>query len=364
MSRRPLRLLMTADAVGGVWQYAADLARALRPLGIETVIALLGPAPTPGQRAELGDIRLIETGLPLDWLCDGPTPVLAAGEAVAALAAAERVDIVQLNMPTLLAEARFPCPVVAVTHGCVATWWAAARATPLSPAYRWHERLTARGLARADRVVAPSAAYGAIVARHYDLPRPATVPNGRRPLRVVPGARHDCVFTAGRLWDEVKNARTLDAVAARLAVPFHAAGAAIGPHGETITLQHLHPLGLLDEAGIAARLAPRPIFVSAATFEPFGLAVLEAAAAGCALVLSDIPTFRELWSGAALFVDPHDEDGFVAAIDSLIGDDRHRVEAGEAARAAAGRYTPAAMAAGMAALIRGLLPTRARAAAA
>ena len=56
------------------------------------------------------------------------------------------------------------------------------------------------------------------------------------------------------------------------------------------------------------------IFVSPARYEPFGLTVLEAARAGCALVLSDIPTFRELWSGAALFVDPSRPDELAAAL--------------------------------------------------
>ena len=47
-----MKLLMTADRVGGVWQYATDLARALAPLGVETVVAVLGPAST-GSGAEL-----------------------------------------------------------------------------------------------------------------------------------------------------------------------------------------------------------------------------------------------------------------------------------------------------------------------
>ena len=51
-------------------------------------------------------------------------------------------------------------------------------------------------------------------------------------------------------------------------------------------------------------MARTAVFVSPALYEPFGLAVLEAAQAGCALVLSDIPTFRELWDGVALFVAP------------------------------------------------------------
>jgi glycosyltransferase involved in cell wall biosynthesis len=48
------------------------------------------------------------------------------------------------------------------------------------------------------------------------------------------------------------------------------------------------------------------IFVAPAVYEPFGLSVAEAAASGCALVVSDVPSMRELWGDAALFVAPRD----------------------------------------------------------
>ena len=41
-----MRLLMTVDAIGGVWRYAMDLAAELRDHGVETVFACLGPAPS------------------------------------------------------------------------------------------------------------------------------------------------------------------------------------------------------------------------------------------------------------------------------------------------------------------------------
>lgn len=352
------RVLLTADAVGGVWQYTTDLAHELARRGFDPVVALLGPPPSPAQRREAAGLRLVDTGLPLDWLCDGPAPVLAAGRGIAGLAAAEGAAVVQLNMPTLAAEADFPCPVVAVTHGCVATWWEAAHPhAPLAPEYLWHRALMAQGLARAACVVAPSRAYAEAVAAHYGIATPQVVVNGRRPLpAAVSDPADGAVFTAGRLWDPVKNTAVLDRVAARLDVPFHAAGATRGPHGETVAPAHLVTLGVLDEAGIAARLAGRPVFVSAARFEPFGLAVLEAAGAGCPLVLSDIPTFRELWDGAARFVDPDDDAGVAAAIAALAADPARRATAGAAARERARRFRPAAMARGMAAIYAALLP--------
>jgi glycosyltransferase involved in cell wall biosynthesis len=360
---RGLKLLMTADAVGGVWQYAIELAAALRPHGVRTVLALLGPAPSPEQRAQakaVPGLALVETGLPLDWLSDGPAPVLAAGAAIADLARKERVDLVHLNMPTLAAAAPPGVPVIAVTHGCVATWWQAAKpGEPLDRAYRWHRALMAEGLRAADLVVAPTASYSRTVARHYGLPQaPAVVHNGRTPL-AAPEAPpcHDCVLTVGRLWDRVKRADLLDQVAARLPVPFHAAGALRGPHGETAALEHLHLLGQVDCATLARHLAARPVFVSAACFEPFGLSVLEAAEAGCALVLSDIAPFRELWDGAAVFVAEDDARAYTHAIESVLGDAAFRLRLGDAARARAARYTPDAMADGMLRLYAQLLST-------
>ncbi len=364
MSHEGMRVLLTVDAVGGVWQYGLDLARGLAARGAEPVLALLGPAADAAQCAEARAIpgaTLIETGLPLDWLCDSPAPVLAAGAAIADLAREMRVDLVQLNMPTLGAAAPPSVPVIAVTHGCVATWWQAARpGEPLAGEFRWHRRLMNEGLRAADRLVAPTASYARMVARHYGLPRtPQVVHNGRTPLVSGPvNALHDRVLTVGRLWDRVKRAELLDRVAARLPVPFAAAGATTGPHGERVHLEHLHLLGQLDAAALGRELAARPVFVSAASFEPFGLAVLEAAGAGCALVLSDIAGFRELWDGAALFAPQDDEAAYTDAIESLIGNVELRLRLGEAARQRAARYTPQAMAGGMLALYADLLGER------
>jgi glycosyltransferase involved in cell wall biosynthesis len=347
---RPLHILMTADAVGGVWQYATDLAAEFGLAGHRVTVALVGPRPTAAQREQaqaIAGLRLIETDLPLDWLSHGPQPVRAAAEAMARLAADCSVDVVHCNMPSLVDAAEFAMPVVAVTHGCLATWWRAGRREPLPQGYRWHYELTRRGLLAADAVVSPSASYALLVEQTYDLPtRPCAVHNGRRPLHGTGGGatRLNSALTVGRLWDEVKNARLLDQAARLLPAPFLAAGPLRGPHGEEFSPQHLRALGRLENQELATLLALKPVFVSAATFEPFGLAVLEAAAAGCPLVLSDIESFRELWDGAALFVDPSDPEAFAREIASLLGDPAKAATLAQAATRRAARYTPAATA--------------------
>jgi len=347
------RLLMTADAVGGVWTYATDLAGALAAHGFQTTLAVVGPAPEPhAYRAAslLPGVEVIDTGLPLDWLADAAGTRRAAHD-LADLAARIGADLVHLNSPALAGMAEWPVPLVGVAHGCLAAWWDAARPDqPLPPDMTWHRRAMELGLAACARVIAPSRAFAEAIQRLYGLPQcPAVVHNGRtwRESR-QPSPPAPFVLTAGRLWDEVKQTTLLDSVAARISARFEAAGPLTGPHGEHVPVGSLVALGNLAPDALARRMAERPIFVSAARFEPFGLAVLEAAASGCALVLSDIPAFRELWDGAAQFVPPGDIDGFTSAIDHLMTHPRERLQLGERARHQAARYSVARMASAMA----------------
>jgi glycosyltransferase involved in cell wall biosynthesis len=173
------------------------------------------------------------------------------------------------------------------------------------------------------------------------------VHNGHRAAAAVSIEHADFVFTAGRLWDEGKNVATLDAAAARLNVPFEAAGPVYGPNGASVALENLRALGEVGRARLNGIFTARPIFASAALYEPFGLSVLEAAQAGCALVLSDISTHRELWDGAAIFVPARDHAAFACAIRRLLDDPHERRNFGQLAIAHARRYTPERMAGGM-----------------
>jgi glycosyltransferase involved in cell wall biosynthesis len=225
------------------------------------------------------------------------------------------------------------------------------RRTPLPADFEWRRELVERGLDRASVVIAPSGAFAVETARAYDVQTPVlAVHNGRRPIPagVVPQA--DFVFTASRLWDEGKNIATLDAAAAQLDGPFEAAGPVDGPNGAHIDLHQLRLLGEISAARMAGLLAARPVFASAALYEPFGLSVLEAAHAGCALVLSDIATHRELWRDCALFVPARDPGAFARAFRRLLADRDRRNALGRAAHARALLYSPERMASRMAAI--------------
>lgn len=366
MRRR--RLLLTTDAVGGVWTYSLDLARALAAAeDMVVLLAVLGPPPTAEQLTEAAAVpglQLIDTGLPLDWTAQRERDVREAGYVLAHLAQMAEVDLVQLHTPALAAIC-FPAPVVSVMHSCVATWWTAVRGGALPDDLAWRAALVAEGLQRSDVLVAPSRSFAAAVQRNYALALPPlAVANGRAgPASMAEGEPVQVAVTAGRLWDAGKNVAAFDRAAALSSLPFRAAGPLEGPDGSRVRLDHAEPLGVLAAGDLSALLARRPIFVSTALYEPFGLAVLEAAQAGCALVLADRPVFRELWDGAARFVDPLDEHEIAAAVDKLANDTDERVLLGDAARARAARFTPDEAAAAMLRIYAGLLSEPERAAA-
>jgi glycosyltransferase involved in cell wall biosynthesis len=354
------RLLLTTDAVGGVWTYSLDLARALSEAeDMVVLLAVLGPEPSNDQLTEataVPGLQLITTGLPLDWTADDEQQVRDSARALAAHAGEAEADLVQLHSPAL-AICPYPVPLVSIVHSCVATWWQAVRSGPLPADLGWRAALVREGLQRSDLVAAPTRAFAKAVQATYDLQAlPQCVHNGRQVPQSAGGSDDTFVLTAGRLWDDGKNVAAFDRAAALSRLPFLAAGPLEGPGGSRVTLAHARALGRLSAGEVAEQLAARPIFVSVALYEPFGLAVLEAAQAGCSLVLADRPGFRELWDGAAMFVDPEDERAIAAAVDRLAADGQARATLGSAARKRSVRFTPAAMGRAMLRLYATLAP--------
>lgn len=353
-----MHVLMTGDAVGGVWHYVIDLAKSLCARGVTVTVAVLGPPPSPDQVRGVEGFRVVTMDLPLDWTATSRSEVLKAGASLARLATSIGADIVHLHSPALAAGGHYKMPVVAVCHSCVATWWHACGKGPLPVDLAWRRDLAAQGAGRADALLAPTAAFAAETARVYDLPEaPLVIHNGRRARASASSsvAIGPDVFAAGRLWDRAKGMDALDGVAARLSLPVFVAGSTQSPQGKHVVFQHLRLLGHLDEDAIVARLKSRPIFVSLARYEPFGLAVLEAAQAGCALVLADIPTFRELWNDVALFVDPGDSFAVAQVIETLVHHAEGRERFGARARARSTRYSVEAVTDGVLAVFHDLL---------
>jgi glycosyltransferase involved in cell wall biosynthesis len=309
--REPLRrIFVTTDAVGGVWRYSMELCSAWSERGVSVTLAVVGPSPSGAQRQEAWAIQgldLMEANLPLDWLAQTPETLEDASASLAELADLCRANSVHLHAPALVGDGAWPGPVVAVIHSCLLTWWKAMRAGPPPAAFAANMEAAAQGLRRAGAIIAPSQAFATTVRQAYGLDRSiASVNNGRRPMHLPDRPRARSVFAAGRLWDEAKNISALDDAAAGLDVPVTAAGEVSAPGASPLQLRHIRHAGVLDETELASHYASHTVYAGLSLYEPFGLSVLEAAQSGMALVLSDIPVFRELWNDAAIFVDGRD----------------------------------------------------------
>lgn len=345
-SGTPARILMTADTVGGVWTYAVDLARALGEEGVEVALACMGGLATEEQRMEaraIDTLELFESTFRLPWM-DAPwQDVRQAGDWLLDLAARISPDVIHLNEPVHGSMA-WPAPTLAVAHSCVLSWWESVWSAAAPASWNHYREEMGRGLRGADQVVAPSRWMLESVRRLYGVKGGRVIPNGRYARDLSPDLKEPLVFAAGRLWDPAKNLMALEEVAEGLPWPIYIAGESRHPGWDKrVTADHVQLLGRLPSKAVAAWLRRASIYAFPARYEPFGLSVLEAAQAGCGLVLGDLPTLRELWDGAAVFVPPDQPHTLRLALEGLIEDAPLRQALAMRARRRALSYTPQRM---------------------
>jgi glycosyltransferase involved in cell wall biosynthesis len=331
-----LRVLMTADVVGGVWTYALDLSRELSRRGVKVWLAAMGGAPSEAQRREaeaVPGLRACFRDLRLEWMDEPWSDVAEAGAWLLELERAVRPDLVHLN-GYCHGALPFRAPVLLVGHSCVLSWWEAVRGEPAPAQYGRYRAEVRQGVQAAARLVAPSAAMLKALHRHYGAhPTSEVIRNGTW-MRGLPLPREPFVLCAARLWDEAKNAEALARAAAGLPWPVRLAGSNIHPAtGKAASFPNVQALGAVERCRMPAWYARASIYALPARYEPFGLSILEAARSGCALVLGDIPSLRENWQGAARFVHPDDVAGLHDCLSELMTDSAARETLSRRARA-------------------------------
>jgi glycosyltransferase involved in cell wall biosynthesis len=304
-----MNVLMTADTVGGVFSYALELSGALGRRGFHVALAAKGGMLSADQWVEarrVPGLEIFECCDRLEWMEDPWDDVARSSEWLLGLAERLRPDVVHLN-DYAHGALPFGAPSVVVAHSCLASWFEAVR----HEEPRWldrYRREVARGLTAASTVIAPTRWMLEAIERHYlPLPRTRVIPNGCSAARFRPREKEPFILCTGHLQDAARNVAALDAVADGLPWPVLLAGEAQHPdpaHRHHASRRHVEALGPVSRDALVSFLERAAIYALPARYEPLGLSILEAALAGCALVLGDIPGLREVWEGAALFVDP------------------------------------------------------------
>ena len=327
-----MNVLMTADTVGGVWTYAMELTRALPE--VRFTIATMGRKASAGQRAEVpSNAELIESEYKLEWQDEPWHDVDESGRWLLELEERIHPDVVHLN-GYAHGALPFRAPKLVVAHSCVLSWWRAVKSEEAPDQWNTYRARVEQGLQGADVVAAPSAWMLAALDEHYRLTAPRRlVYNGRRFTPVRGHGHRASVFAAGRLWDEAKNLRAVVEAAPWIDWPVRMAG------DGGVNAQNVTHLGWIEPPDLARAYGESAIYLFPALYEPFGLSVLEAALSGCALILGDIPSLREIWRDAAVFVPPRDPAAIARITNEVISNDRFRAELGQRAMERAQEFT-------------------------
>jgi glycogen synthase len=372
-----VRILLTTDVQGGVWSYTEELTEALTARGHEVALVSFGGEPRPEHRAWLATHPGLRfTALPhaLEWMPE-PEPSLSASvQALCEVVDAFAPDVLHLNQ-FFYGAYEWGAPKLVAAHSDVVGWWRAVKGEepPDHPWFRRYRGWVRAGLAGAGVRVAPSAWMAAQAESIYGAGPSRVVHNARSPHRFArgTGVREAVAVSVGRLWDDGKGARDLAAAAQRLHASAPPRAPRSGPPFVVVAGAARHPAagpnfptdapglrwaGVLPSAEVTALLQRSTVYVATSRYEPFGLAPLEAALCGCALLMSDIPTFRELWDGAALFYPPGDTHTLAEILRELLADPVRSASLADAAHTRAReRFLPDRMAAEYEAVYRQML---------
>lgn len=336
-----MRVLMTTDTVGGVFDYCVELIRGLQAYDVEVTLASLGPRPRAHQWETLRRLPNVEVAVHegrLEWMPDCERDLARAGEWLLDIETRACPDVVHVNGYAHAALA-WQAPPIVVGHSCVCSWWRAVHRSWAPADWDFYRERVRAGLSHARAVVAPTAWMLAQLLSDYGVRfEGLVINNARRSEDFSAGPKRALILAAGRLWDQAKNLTALDAVAKKLRWPVLVAGDGHDPQGRTVAATHVELLGSLPSRELAWWMKYASIFAHPARYEPFGLAPLEAAYSGCALVLGDIGSLREIWGDAALFVDPEDHEQLAATLQGLIEDPLQRAIMAARAHARASRY--------------------------
>ncbi len=305
-----LKILMTADTVGGVWTYCMELCKALQYASAQIFLVTSGARMKKAQREEvaaLSHVTVYETDYKLEWMENPWADIETSGQYLLELEAALQPDVIHLNSYTY-GSLPWKAPVVMVAHSDVFSWWQAVKKEQPPAEWRTYFNCVKEGINSSDRLIAPSQTMLNYIQNIYAPEvEQQVIFNARSRELFAPGDKQQFIFCMGRLWDEAKNIQLLIKAAPHIQYLIKIAGDhQFENNQQAVQAGKIQYLGTLNSRQVAAQLASAAIYTLPARYEPFGLSILEAALSGCALVLGNIDSLKELWENKAVYVDTHE----------------------------------------------------------
>ena len=312
-----MRVLITADTVGGIWTYTRDLVTGLVRRGVEVTLVSFGHIPEPRQLAWTEGLRNLDfrpTAFRLEWMQDSADDIAASSEYLLGVIRETSPEVLHLNQ-FCYGALNVEIPKIVVAHSDVVSWWVAVHGEPpqRSPWIDWYREVVQCGLDGATTVIAPSRWMLSQIEAYYG-PRhqSSVIYNGRNPQCFNPHtSKEDVVLTVGRLWDSAKQVSLLTEYDCGWPLVIagetqHPDEAYRGDSTRIVCEGTLELKGKQNPEQLQSLFSRAAIYAAPSRYEPFGLALVEAALSRCAIVANDIPSFRELWGETVCYFTAND----------------------------------------------------------
>jgi len=334
-------ILMTTDTQNGTWAYSMELCSVLEKYNTQLHLATIGEPLSDSQQkeaSELSNVEIHENNVSIER-ADGLWKVsMETGKWLLQLEETTQPDIVHLNHYKY-GKLSWQNPLLIVVHTGIHSQWESVNGEPAPDGWNDDQQRIKEGVQRAEMVVGVSNAIMDDLRKyHGPFTKTEVIYNVRSSPHLYPKKKMPVIFSMGRLSDETNNISALNRIADSLFWPVFVAGDS--PLDNHIEAGHLRLLGDLSPSMAAECFARASIFVMLARHEPFGFSIVDAALSECALILGDIPSLREIWGDAALYVDPDNLQELQNHIQELIQNPSDLKSIARKARERALQYSP------------------------
>jgi glycosyltransferase involved in cell wall biosynthesis len=332
---------------GGAAPVTRGLARALVGRGHQVDIVTMGYGKLPREENDGGvgvfRVRGIRSRPELSHVHELATYVWSGLRKARALCRATPYDICHCHfiIPTgiipyvLRASGSFP-PYVITSHGSDVPGFNPDRFTLL---HRMTPPLLRRVLRRSSGVIVPSAALEALIRQQFgdDAPALTQIPNGVALDQFTRRPKESLVLVATRLFERKGVQHVIRALATISAHGHTLEVAGDGPQRTELERQatqlgvpaRFH--GWLPAGSLYPIFERSRVFVLASSSDNFPVSLLEAMAAGCAIITTRAGGCPEVVGDAGLVVEPDDAQGLREALTQLIRQPTFAEELGERA---------------------------------
>jgi glycogen synthase len=242
-----MHVLITCDAIGGVWTYTRELVRGLVRRNHRVSLISFGELPDHHQLLWMRDLPLFEyygTDFPLEWQKDSASGVAASMDYMERLIALIKPDVLHSNQ-YCYGSVRCSIPRIVVAHSDVLSWRTEVlgQATLEDPWLLWYRYVVTAGVAEAEALIAPSRWMLDTISQYYGkAANGSVIYNGCDSSQFSSSFnKSSCVLCAGRIWDPGKQVGIL--LARRQMVPVQIAGPRRDPESKVDTSADCNPDG-------------------------------------------------------------------------------------------------------------------------